>query len=442
MPGIEECIRGEGFTKLGVSPTLVRILREISVNDPTEVQRRCIPEILSGHNVIASAKTGSGKTLAFVIPIVQELLRDPYGVFALILTPTRELALQISDQVQIVSSAINLRQAVIIGGLDMISQSSQIEGRPHVIVATPGRLAEILHNNPQGVWLRKLRYFVMDEADKLLDPVFEKDLEMIIQKLPQERPRVLLFSATMSAKMRNLTLGGTSPTVIECSGGFEPVESIVQKYVFMNAIVRDAYLYYILKVLMPEKTCIVFATKRKTCEYLRLLLNNLGIKASALHGRMRQSERIASLSMFRAGRVRILITTDLGSRGLDIPQVELVVNYQLPLDPVDYIHRIGRTARAGKHGMSISLISQYDVSIVLSTEEQAKCRMTELEVDEKCVHRLLNEISASKRAANTLLEDLSFDEGTISKRVKIDLGSTEASLNPDAQHLKTAETSN
>lgn len=413
---IREYIDVDGFSSLGISPTLVKILTDLSLKVPTEIQRKSIPAILEGKNVIASAKTGSGKTIAFALPIIQDLFRDPYGVFAMVLTPTRELALQISDQFRIISLSMNLRLVTVIGGVDLISQITQIEERPHIIVSTPGRLAEIIRSKPEIIWFKNLKYFVMDEVDKLLDEIYKDDLETIIKSLPKKKPRLLLFSATMSDTVRGLTLGNTSPVIIECCEKLSPVENIEQKYILLNALVREVYLYYLFTNTLKDATCIVFASKRKTCEYLRILLANLDLGVVALHGSMKQAERIASLSKFKSGIVKILITTDLGSRGLDIPNVKYVINYNIPLDPVDYIHRIGRTARAGKHGTSISLVSQYDISVILNIESLTNTKMTELVLCEKSVMKLLNEVTVSKRAATTILDDIGFDTKNLSKK--------------------------
>ncbi|KAI8912752.1 P-loop containing nucleoside triphosphate hydrolase protein [Gorgonomyces haynaldii] len=358
-------------------------------------------------DVIGGAKTGSGKTAAFALPILQKLAEDPFGVFALVLTPTRELAFQIAEQFRIFGQAINLKQSVVVGGLDMMSQALEMSQKPHIIIATPGRLVDHIKSSSNAIHFKRLRFLVLDEADRLLDDTFASDLSVILDHVPKKR-QTLLFTATMTPEIEELEFASRKPFIYKCAERFDTVTKLEQKYVFMPSQVRDTYLAYLLRNDFAKKTTIIFCGKSKTCEMLRIALRELGFKSTALHSQMSQPERIASLAKFKSSIVPILICTDVGSRGLDIPTVELVINFELPADPTDYIHRIGRTARAGRGGLSLSMVTEKDVDIVQHIEEKTGKKMEEHQVPENPVLEMLNEVALARRVAAMELLDKDF----------------------------------
>ncbi|KAI8855198.1 P-loop containing nucleoside triphosphate hydrolase protein [Chytridium lagenaria] len=315
------------FTDLGLDSWLATSLSSMSIAKPTEIQKECIPPALIGRDVIGVAKTGSGKTAAFALPILQKLAENPYGVYALVLTPTRELAYQIAEQFRALGSSLNLRQSVVVGGQDMIAQALEMSKRPHVIVATPGRLADHIRSNLEKSIFRKTQFLVMDEVDRLLDDSFSDDLECILSMLPPDR-QTLLFTATLTRAIESLN---KPKTLFNISFSFETVDKLDQYY-----------------LLVPSASIILFTGRCRNCERLRLMFQELGIRSTALHSLMSQNERLGSIAKFKGRIVNILLATDVGSRGLDIPSVDVVLNYDLPADATDYVHRVGRTARAGR----------------------------------------------------------------------------------------------
>ncbi|KAJ3277029.1 hypothetical protein HDV01_000081 [Terramyces sp. JEL0728] len=403
------------FQNINVKPWLITALNQLSIKNPSEIQSACIPPILEGQDVIGSAKTGSGKTAAFALPILQKLGEDPFGVFALVLTPTRELAFQIAEQFRVLGTNIGLKQSVIVGGLDMMTQAIELAQKPHIVVATPGRLADHIKNSANAIHFKRIKFLVLDEADRMLTDNFADDLEVIFDVLPKKR-QTLLFSATMTPEIEEIQFSSAKkPFVYSCASRYDTVDQLDQKYLFIPSGVREAYLSYILQNDFAGKTVIIFASKPRGCEILRIMLKEMGLRSTSLHSQMSQNERLGSLAKFKSGIVPILISTDVGSRGLDIPTVQAVVNYELPADATDYIHRIGRTARAGRGGLSISIVTERDIQILLNIEEKtsnlkltSEKKMAEYAVPEKPVLELLNQVNLAKREASMQLIDKNF----------------------------------
>ncbi|KAL8745715.1 MAG: hypothetical protein Q9190_002186 [Brigantiaea leucoxantha] len=279
------------------------------------------------------------------------------------MAPTRELAYQISQAFEALGSLISVRCAVLVGGMDMVSQAIALGKKPHIVVATPGRLLDHLENT-KGFSLRAVKYVVMDESDRLLDLDFGPILDKILKVLPRER-RTYLFSATISSKVESLQRASLSnPLRISISTSkYQTVSSLLQNYIFIPQKDKDLYLVYLLNEFAGQ-TAIVFTRTVNEAQRLALMLRVLGLKAIPLHGQLSQTARLGALGKFRAGEsVRILVATDVASRGLDIPSVDVVINYDLPPDSKTYVHRVGRTARAGKSGKALSFVTQYDVEI-------------------------------------------------------------------------------
>ncbi|KAG0213545.1 putative RNA helicase [Mortierella sp. GBA30] len=410
------------FGQLGLASWLVNALKAMSITKPSEIQTKCVPEILAGKDVIGGAKTGSGKTAAFALPILQKLSEDPYGVFAVILTPTRELAFQIAEQFNVLGKTINLKDVVVVGGLDMMTQAIALSKRPHIIIATPGRLRDHINSSGDAMNLSKVKFLVLDEADRLLTETFAEDLGGILEVLPKKR-QTLLFTATMTDAV--LELAGPNPDasngpsnstkpppfVYQCKTSVSTVSTLTQSYIFIPSHLRETYLTYLLRSEdFTKKSTIIFTGRCRTAETLRVMLRELGIACTALHSEMSQQERLNSLAKFRGGITTVLIATDVGSRGLDIPSVLLVLNYDIPRDPTDYIHRVGRTARAGRGGQAISMVSERDIELVHDIESRINKTMDEYPIPENKALDLLNEVTSAKRAANMTLHDNQFGE--------------------------------
>ena len=368
---------------------------------------------LTGSDVVASARTGSGKTAAFALPILQRLSLDPFGIYALVLTPTRELAFQIAEQFRALGAGMNLRQAVIVGGMDMIKQSLELAKRPHVVVATPGRLVDHLTRSGSAIKLDRVEFLVLDEADRLLESTFADDLEVILGRCPKAR-QTLLFSATMTKEIGEVQeqskQGDKKLFIHHAADRYDTVDKLDQRFLIVPNSIRETYLTYLLKNECAGKSVIIFVGKSLTCERLRVMLRELDIRSTAMHAQMTQSERISSLMKFKSGIIKVLLTTDVGSRGLDIPEVAVVINYDIAADATDYVHRVGRTARAGRGGMAIAMVTEHDVALLLNVEKKVGRKLVALEVPENKVLELLEGVTVAKRVASLHLTDTNFGQ--------------------------------
>ncbi|KAL3415106.1 ATP-dependent rRNA helicase rrp3 [Aspergillus fumigatus] len=342
-------------------------------------------------------------------------MEKPQSFFGLILAPTRELAFQISKSFESLGSTINVRCAVIVGGMDMVSQSIALGKKPHIIVATPGRLLDHLENT-KGFSLRTLKYLVMDEADRLLDMDFGPLLDKILKVLPRER-RTFLFSATMSSKVESLQRASLSnPLRVSVSSNkYQTVSTLLQSYLFLPHKHKDIYLVYLLNEFVGQSTIIFTRTVHET-QRISFLLRSLGFGAIPLHGQLSQSARLGALGKFRSRSRDILVATDVAARGLDIPSVDVVLNFDLPTDSKTYVHRVGRTARAGKSGVAISFVTQYDVEIWLRIEGALGKKLKEYELEKDEVMVLAERVGEAQRQA--IMEMKNFDEkrGTKAKK--------------------------
>ncbi|KAI9304347.1 P-loop containing nucleoside triphosphate hydrolase protein [Cunninghamella echinulata] len=393
------------FNDLGIDPWLIESLHAMQIKKPTEIQRACIPPVLAGKDVIGGAKTGSGKTAAFALPILQKLSEDPYGVFAVVLTPTRELAYQIAEQFRVLGKGIGLKECVVVGGMDMMTQALELQKRPHVIIATPGRLRDHIQSSSGAVDLSRVKFLVMDEADRLLSSTFVNELKVILGKMPAEKRQTLLFTATMTESILALQEAEENPKkkpfVHVCAMDTHTVATLEQLYIFVPSHVKQVYLTHLLRSDdFKDKSVIIFCGRCATAETITIMLKELGIRCTALHSNMSQQQRLDSLGKFRAEVIKVLISTDVGSRGLDIPSVELVLNYDIPRDPTDYIHRVGRTARAGRGGQSLCIVSEKDIQLIQNIEAKTNKKMEEYEIDENTVLKDLPEVTTAKRVAS------------------------------------------
>jgi len=500
------------FSDLNLVQPLQQTCNNMGYKTPTPVQKAVIPFLLSNtsSHILALATTGSGKTASFVLPILNRLSFDPYGIYAVVLTPTRELAKQIYEQVLALGSSLRVKACLTIGGMDMTQQACALSQKPHFCVATPGRLGALLRG-PNPPILRNVRYVVLDEADRLLNANsgFQSDVVEVLlhgttrkiggdcddKRERRVKCQTLLFSATLTRSLESLE------EMAGCGLGRLPIKKFVvqhdgevndetsnkskkrkkssesdendssssedsdeddsgmsssipkipaglrQEYIFMPSHVRDAYLITAVRNLMANggrkggddvkrrdgsgwnttgnvsisdndedenkkaKSAIIFVS---TCERTALIsgiLTELGVSNVALHSLLTQNRRLASLGKFKSQQCRVLVATDVASRGLDIPTVDLVLNCELPRRAVDYIHRVGRTARAGRRGQSVSLVCERDVNLVHSCEkmsgrEMKKCK----EVTDDLAVKILGSVTKATRITKMKLADIGFDE--------------------------------
>eukprot|EP00897_Mesotaenium_endlicherianum_P002901 jgi/Mesen1/2639/ME000166S01763 len=385
------------FGALGICSQLAEACEALGWKQPSPIQVEAVPHALEGRDVIGLAQTGSGKTAAFALPIMEALLRKPSPFFACVLSPTRELAIQIAEQFEALGSSIGVKCAVVVGGVDMMAQAIALAKRPHIVVGTPGRLVDHL-TNTKGFSLRGLKYLVLDEADRLLNMDFEAEIDEILKVVPKERS-TFLFSATMTNKVAKLQRACLrNPVKVEVSSKYSTVDTLRQQYLFVPAKYKDCYLVYVASELAGA-TMMVFTRTCEATRKLALVLRNLGFEAIPISGQMSQPKRLGALTKFKAGERSILICTDVASRGLDIPSVDVVVNYDIPTNSKDYIHRVGRTARAGRSGRAVSLVTQYDVELFQRIEQLIGMKMEAFAAEQEDVLLMWERVSDAQRLA-------------------------------------------
>jgi ATP-dependent RNA helicase RhlE len=340
-------------------PPIKKALSERKYTIPTEVQRQCIPHILDGHDMLGSAQTGTGKTAAFTLPLLQRVALDrkPYRskhARVLILAPTRELAVQIRESIQSYGAHLKVRETVVYGGVSQRPQEQAMRQGVDFLVATPGRLMDLVG---QGIIrLDGIEALVLDEADRMLDMGFIHEIRRIISLLPKER-QTLFFSATLSSEIRSLAGDLTrNPMSVSIAPEDPTVDRIAQKVFFVDSKKKHSLLLSVLDKLEARRV-IVFTQMKHVANKLAEKLNKSGVRASAIHGNKSQSARMKALDSFRSGRIRVLVATDVAARGIDVDGITHVVNYELPKEPATYVHRIGRTARAGSEGKALSFCS-------------------------------------------------------------------------------------
>jgi len=395
----------QSFADLGLVEPLCEAAASLGWAKPSKIQAEAIPVALEGKDVIGLAETGSGKTGAFALPMLQALLDKPQRLFGLVLTPTRELAFQIAEQFQSLGKNIGVKCAVLVGGMDMVTQSINLGKKPHVIIATPGRLVDHLENT-KGFNLRALKYLVMDEADRILNMDFEVEVDKILGCLPKEGRRNMLFSATMTKKVAKLQRASLSePVKVEVSSKYQTVDKLLQYYLFIPLKLKEIYLVHIINE-MAGNSFIIFSSTCNGTLKLALMLRNLGFTAIPLNGQMSQNKRLGALHKFKSKSRSILIATDVASRGLDIPHVDVVLNYDIPTHSKDYIHRVGRTARAGRSGKAITFVSQYDVELYQRIEHLLGKKLPKYTTEESEVMAFAERVAEAQRFAKMEIKDL------------------------------------
>lgn len=345
------------FEDLHIIEPILKALKEEGYEQPTPIQEKSIPLLQRGNDILASAQTGTGKTAAFSIPILQHLFEDrPKGnnrkIHALILTPTRELALQIGESFTTYGKYTGIKNTVIFGGVNQRPQEDALRKAPEVLIATPGRLIDLMN---QGiVHLRDIRYFVLDEADRMLDMGFIHDIRKIIGELPAKR-QSLFFSATLPNNIVNLSKTIlTNPKKVEVNPVSSTAETIQQYLYYTNKDHKKDLLFHILQ--NPEMDqVLIFSRTKHGADRIARNLDKKKIKAAAIHGNKSQNQRQKALNLFKEKQIRVLVATDIAARGIDIDKLQHVINYDIPNEPETYVHRIGRSGRAGENGIAISL---------------------------------------------------------------------------------------
>ena len=363
------------FSDLGLSPELLRAVADQGYETPTPVQLAAIPLVLEGRDLLAGAQTGTGKTAAFVLPIIQNLHATRTGgpgrhpVRVLVVVPTRELAIQVEESVRIYGTHRPVRSATVYGGVGFGPQISKLRAGPEVVVATPGRLLDLV--GQRAIDLSRVEILVLDEADRMLDMGFIRDIRRILALLPAKRQN-LLFSATFSDEIRGLA-GGLlhDPAYVQVTPRNTTTELIDQLVIPVDRE-RKRDLLRELVALGRVRQALVFTRTKHGANRLAEQLRRDGIEAAAIHGNRSQSQRVKALADFKSGRVGILVATDIAARGLDIEQLPHVVNFELPMVPEDYVHRIGRTGRAGETGQAISLVCVDETPLLRSIQQLLK----------------------------------------------------------------------
>jgi ATP-dependent RNA helicase RhlE len=364
------------FASLNLAPEILRAIEEQGYTKPTPIQAQAIPLVLDGQDLMAGAQTGTGKTAAFTLPLLQKLLPHAstsasparHPVRALILTPTRELAIQVEESVQAYSKHVPLRSLVVFGGVDIKTQTPTLRTGVEILVATPGRLLD--HVEQRTVQLNQVEILILDEADRMLDMGFLPDLKRILALLPKKRQN-LMFSATFSNDIKKLADDFlTNPTLVEVARSNAASENVEQKIYRVAQADKNAMLAEILR--RENVQALVFTKTKLTTGRLARMLQRDGIAADAIHGDKSQQERLQALEDFKQGKITTLVATDVAARGLDIDQLPLVINYEIPHAPEDYVHRIGRTGRAGASGVAISLVAPEEEKYLKEIEKLIK----------------------------------------------------------------------
>ncbi len=375
------------FKQLSLSKPILRALSDEGYVDPTEIQTAAIPQLLEGKDLLATAQTGTGKTAAFALPILEKLYqsrrgirnirnRTPRHIRALVLTPTRELALQIDESFHAYGRHLGVKTAVLLGGIPQRRQVRALREHPEILIATPGRLIDLFE---QGlVRLDRVDMLVLDEADRMLDMGFVKDVRKIVSKTPSDR-QTMFFSATLSGDIARLASDMLrDPVTVAVTPAASISDNIEQQVMFVQQLHKQALLTELLNGKGIERA-LVFTRTKRGAEFVMRLLAARGISAESIHADRNQRERQNALAAFDSGKVRVLVATDIVARGIDVDSISHVINYELPSNPESYVHRIGRTARAGAEGIALSFCDASETALLAGIEKMVKHPLTTIE---------------------------------------------------------------
>jgi ATP-dependent RNA helicase RhlE len=370
------------FSTLGLGPNLLRSIEEIGYTTPTPIQAAAIPEILGGHDLIGIAQTGTGKTAAFALPLLEMLARTNVSSArsprVLIVAPTRELALQIDENVRAHAKHLNIRCATVFGGVGETPQIQALRRGVDVLVATPGRLIDLM--GAGHVTLKQVRHLVLDEADRMLDMGFLPQIRRVVNATPRER-QTLLFSATLSSDIERVTAEFLrSPKTVEIGRRANPADSVEQA---LYPVAKSRKVALLLRLLEDQKldSVLVFSRTKHGADKIARKLQSANISCATLHSNRSQGQRVAALNSFKNGSCRVLVATDIAARGIDVEAISHVINFDFPMHPEDYVHRIGRTGRADAVGDAISFVTAEDEQYVRLLEKMIKKSIARRKVD-------------------------------------------------------------
>jgi ATP-dependent RNA helicase DeaD len=367
------------FRDLGITDAFADVLKKSGIAEPTPIQKETIPVILKGHDVVGQAQTGTGKTLAFVLPILQNIDATKDAIQGLIIAPTRELAIQITSEVRKLTEPFgDIHVLAVYGGQDVIAQMHRLEGKVHLVVGTPGRLLD--HIRRETIDLSNVATFVLDEADQMLHIGFLTDIEDIMEKVPDTR-QTLLFSATMPDEVKKLAKTYTkNPRDIKIQTKQITLKEIRQRVVETTDRGKQNDLVRSIRLLRPYLAIIFCRTKRRVSK-LNEALQGMGYNSDELHGDLSQAKREDVMQRFRQGEIQFLVATDVAARGLDVEGVTHVFNYDIALDSESYIHRIGRTGRAGGKGLAVTFVAPKDRKLLQIIERDTNQRLQALKFE-------------------------------------------------------------
>ncbi|WP_419187033.1 DEAD/DEAH box helicase [Azohydromonas sediminis] len=382
------------FSSVALDPKLLRAVADAGYTAMTPIQAKAIPIVLAGRDVMGAAQTGTGKTAAFTLPLLQKMLRHEnasasparHPVRALVLAPTRELADQVAANVKTYAKYTQLRSTVVFGGVDMKPQTAELKRGVEVLIATPGRLLD--HIEAKNCVINQVEYVVLDEADRMLDIGFLPDLQRILSYLPKQR-QTLLFSATFSPEIKRLAQSYLhDPVTVEVARPNATASTVEQHFYSVDADDKRAAVRQILRERNLAQA-IVFVNSKLGCARLARAFERDGLRTNALHGDKSQDERLKALDAFKKGEVDVLVATDVAARGLDIADLPAVFNYDVPFNAEDYVHRIGRTGRAGASGLAVTLVTRDDARLVAEIEKliKKKIELEPFELDDARVRR-------------------------------------------------------
>ncbi len=407
------------FSSVGLSPILQRAVADQGYTTMTPIQAKAIPLVLAGRDIMGAAQTGTGKTAAFSLPLLHKMLPHEnasmsparHPVRALVIAPTRELADQVADNIKGYASHSKLRVAVVFGGIDMKPQTLELKAGVEVLVATPGRLLD--HIEAKNCVLNQVEYVVLDEADRMLDIGFLPDLQRILSYLPKQR-QTLLFSATFSPEIRRLAESYLQdPLMVEVARPNATATNVEQRF---YSVATDDKRGAVLRILKTRgiKQALIFVNSKLGCARLARSFERDGLRTNALHGDKSQDERLKALEAFKSGEVDVLVATDVAARGLDIVDLPAVFNFDVPYNAEDYVHRIGRTGRAGASGLAVTLVSPNDIRLVADIEKliNKKIELEPLELDDAPVRAPYRERARRDEAAGA-------DDGEARARAEI-----------------------
>lgn len=403
------------FHMLNISRPLLRGISDLGFSTPTPVQTKVIPIAMLGKDIVAGAVTGSGKTAAYMIPVLERLLYRPKKIAStrvIVLTPTRELSIQVADVGKKLSQHMaGIRFGLAVGGLNLRVQEQELKTRPDIVVATPGRFIDHIRNSA-SFQVEDVEILIIDEADRMLEEGFQKELTELLTLLPAKR-QTLLFSATMNSSIKSLIqLSLHQPIRIMIDAPKQTATGLIQEFIRIRKreSAKPAILTWLLKKFDISQRVMVFVSRKETAHRLRIVLGLQGIKVGELHGALTQEQRLTGITEFRNSKVPVLVCTDLASRGLDIPKVEVVINYDMPNTHEVYLHRVGRTARAGRAGRSISLVGEAKAERVIVKEaikmvERDKGKAVSRNVNWDEANKIIQKIADSEDAIDEVLKE-------------------------------------